>query len=68
MGYMYIQCLNFLVYIGGGGVSSRENGTYRTYCTNGLGMYTPPPASHVISVCMAAKLKIVHGVYDTQKL
>ena len=73
MGYIYIQCLNFLVYRGGGGgggegVSSCENGSYRTCCTNGLGMYTPPPASRVISVCMAAKIKTLHGVLDTQKL
>ena len=54
--------------MGGEGVSSCENGSYRTCCTNGLGMYTPPPASRVISVCMAAKIKTLHGVLDTQKL
>ena len=50
------------------GVSSCENGIYRTLCTNGLGMYMPPQASPVISVCMAAKIRIMHGVCDTQKL
>ena len=45
-----------------GGLSCCENGTYRKCCTNTLGMYTPTPASPVISVCTAAKIKIVHGV------
>ena len=49
MVYIYIQCLNFLLYRGGV-FSSRDNGSYRTCCTNGLGMYTPPRASPVISV------------------
>ena len=30
--------------------SSCDNGSYRTCWTNGLGMYTPPRASPVISV------------------
>ena len=48
--------------------NSCENGSYRTCCTNGLGMYTPQRGSRVVSVCMAAKIKTVHGVRNTQKL
>ena len=46
-----------VIYRGGGVFSSCENGSYRTCCTNGLGMYTPPRASPVTSVCMTAKNK-----------
>ena len=67
MAYIYIQCLNFLVYIGGM-VSSCENWSYHTCCTNDLGMYTPQRGSRVVSVCMAAKIKTVHGECNTQKL
>ena len=48
--------------------SSCENESYRTCCTNGLGMYTPPRASPIISVCIAAKIKTLKDVRDTQKL
>ena len=47
--------------------SSCENGTYHTCCTNGHEMFTHALDSPIISVCMASKNKIVHGVYETQK-
>ena len=57
-----------LVIYGGGVLSTCESGSYRTCCINGLGMYTPLRSSPVIAVCMAAKIKTLHGVRDTQKL
>ena len=47
-------------------LSSSENGTYRTCCTNGPELYTHPQDSPVISVYMAAKYKIVHDVCEAQ--
>ena len=37
--------------------SSGDNGSYRTWCTNGLRMYTPPRASPVISVLYGSQNK-----------